>query len=167
MRLAILPSTQSSADFSLFIADTTRVKAATETLRANFYPLPESLVVLIQLLVSDQNPQLRQLAATQATRLVPKHWKSIPDNQKPQIRQKLLERTLYEEEKLVRHGASRVIAAIAKIDFENSEWLGLFDVLLRAGADSNPRPREVATYILSSPPSSLLERQHYISSRRY
>ena len=81
---------------------------------------------------------------------MPKHWKTISEGRKPQIRQKLLERTLYEEEKLVRHGASRVIAAIAKIDFENSEWLDLIDVLLRAGADSNARPREVATYILFS-----------------
>lgn len=81
---------------------------------------------------------------------MPKHWKTITDGRKPQIRQKLLERTLYEGEKLVRHGASRVIAAIAKIDFENSEWLDLIDVLLRAGADSNARPREVATYILFS-----------------
>ena len=132
------------------VADTKRVKAATEALKANFYPLPESLVVLIQLLVSDQSPELRQLAATQAARQVPKHWPKTSDDQKPQIRQKLLERTLYEEEKLVRHGASRVIAAIAKIDFENSEWLDLFDILLRAGLDSNPRPREVATYILFS-----------------
>lgn len=93
---------------------------------------------------------MRQLAATQAARLVPKHWKTISDDQKPQIRQKLLERTLYEEEKLVRHGASRVIAAVAKIDFEDSEWLELFDILLRAGADSNALPRQVATYILFS-----------------
>ncbi|KAL8785414.1 MAG: hypothetical protein Q9195_008649 [Heterodermia aff. obscurata] len=130
--------------------DTERVKAATDNLRVNFFPLPESLVVLIQLLVSDQAPALRQLAATQATRYVPKHWKVLPDNQKPQLRQKLLERTLYEQEKLVRHGASRVIAAIAKIDFENSEWLELFDILLRAGTDSNALPRQVATYILYS-----------------
>ena len=57
---------------------------------------------------------------------------------------------MYEQEKLVRHGASRVIAAIAKIDFENSEWLELFDILLRAGTDSNSLPRQVATYILYS-----------------
>ena len=81
---------------------------------------------------------------------MPKHWKTIADGRKPQIRQKILEGTLYEEEKLVRHGASRVIAAIAKIDFENSEWLDLIDLLLRAGADSDARPREVATYILFS-----------------
>ena len=48
----------------------------------------------------------------------------------------------------MRHGASRVIAAIAEKDFENSEWLELFDILLRAGVDPNPRPREVSTYIL-------------------
>ena len=50
----------------------------------------------------------------------------------------------------MRHGASRVIAAMAKIDFENSEWLELFDILLRAGTDSNTLPRQVATYVLYS-----------------
>lgn len=48
----------------------------------------------------------------------------------------------------MRHGASRVIAAIAEKDFQNSEWQELFDILLRAGVDANPKPREVSTYIL-------------------
>ena len=104
--------------------------------------------LLIQLLVSEQPAPLRQLAATQARSLVPKHWKAISEKDKASIRTRLLERTLYEEEKLVRHGASRVIAAIAEKDFENSEWLELFDILLRAGLDPNPRPREVSTYVL-------------------
>ena len=91
---------------------------------------------------------MRQLAATQARTLVLKHWKVISPNEKARIRQSLLERTLYEEEKLVRHAASRVIAAIADKDFQNSEWLELFDILLRAGVDPSPKAREVSTYIL-------------------
>lgn len=134
------------ADFST--ADTGRVKAATATLKSDFYPLPESLTLLLELLISQQSVALRQLAATQAKRLVPKHWKAISEDDKVGIRRKLLERTLYEEEKLVKHGASRVIAAIAEKDLANSEWLDLIDILLRAGVDSNPRPREVSTYVL-------------------
>lgn len=130
------------------VADTGRVKAATATLKADFYPLPESLSLLLQLLISDENTSLRQLAATQARSLVSKHWKSLPSAQKPQIRQRLLQKTLEEEQQLMRHGSSRVITAIAKIDFEDEQWPDLFDTLVQAASSQNPRHREVGTYIL-------------------
>lgn len=130
------------------VADTGRLKAATAQLRADYYPLPESLTVLLQLLLSDQPSPLRQLAATQARSLVPKHWKKLPTEQKTQIRQRLLQGTLQEEEQLVRHASSRVITAIAKIDLENGEWLDVFDILLQAASNPNPRQREVGTYLL-------------------
>ncbi|KAL8946680.1 MAG: hypothetical protein Q9222_006957, partial [Ikaeria aurantiellina] len=129
-------------------ADTARVKAATATLRADFYPRPESLSILLQLLVSDESIPLRQLAATQARSLIPKHWKNLPDSQKPQIRQHILQKTLAEEQQLVRHAAARVITAIAKIDLEDGQWPDLFDTLLQAAKSQTPRHREVGTYIL-------------------
>ncbi|KAL9631360.1 MAG: hypothetical protein Q9204_004262 [Flavoplaca sp. TL-2023a] len=128
--------------------DTARVKAATATLKSEYYTLPESLTVLLQLLVSDESLSLRQLAATQARSLVPKHWKALPDAQKPQIRQHILQRTLEEEQQLVRHGAARVITAVAKIDISGGDWPDLFDTLVQAAGSETPRHREVGTYIL-------------------
>ncbi|KAL8964002.1 MAG: hypothetical protein Q9183_004783, partial [Haloplaca sp. 2 TL-2023] len=128
--------------------DTGRVKAATAKLKADYYPLPESLSILLQLLVSDQNASLRKLAATQARSLVSKHWKTIPSGQKSQIRQRLLQKTLEEEDQLVRHGSCRVITAIAKVDLDNGEWPDLFDTLVQAASSPTPRHREVGTYIL-------------------
>ena len=128
--------------------DTARVKAATATLRSEYYPLPESLTVLLQLLLSSEPSPLRQLAASQARSLVPKHWKKLPPRDKARYRQGLLEGTLQEEEQLVRHAAARVITAIAKIDLENQEWLDVFDQLLGAATSENARQREVGTYLL-------------------
>ena len=128
--------------------DTTRVKAATATLRSEYYPLPESLTVLLQLSLSTEASPLRQLAATQARSLVPKHWKTFSSQDKAAYRQRLLEGTLAEEEQLVRHAAARVITAIAKIDLENQEWMNVFDQLLGAATNENPRQREVGTYLL-------------------
>ncbi|KAL8669846.1 MAG: hypothetical protein Q9168_005586 [Polycauliona sp. 1 TL-2023] len=128
--------------------DTARVKAATATLKSEYYTLPESLTVLLQLLVSDESLSLRQLAATQARSLVPKHWKKLPDQQKPQIRRHILQQTLEEEQQLVRHGAARVITAIAKIDLKDDSWPDLFDTLIQAAGSQTPRHREVGTYIL-------------------
>lgn len=126
--------------------DTTRVKTATATLKADFYPHPQSLTTLLQLLLSDESSALRQLAATQARALVPKHWRSCPD--KAQYRQRLLQGTLEEEQQIVRHAAARVITAIAKIDLENQEWTDIFDHLLTAATSAQPRHREVGTYLL-------------------
>jgi len=95
------------------IADTNRVKAATTELRKTYYPHPQSLLWLLHILTSHDVPELRQQAAVEAQRLIPKHWPALPADQKPAIREKLLESTLSEEKPLVRHSAARVIAAIA------------------------------------------------------
>jgi importin-4 len=130
-------------------ADTSSVKEATALLRKEFYPNPESLIFLLKILTSHENPQLRQLAATQARTLVPKHWrKSISDGHKPEIRSHLLQSTLHEQESLVRHAEARVIAAIARIDTEDGEWAELPSLMQQAAVSSVVQEREVSTYIL-------------------
>lgn len=90
---------------------------------------------------------MRQLAATQARSLVPKHWRVLAPDQKSQFRQQLLRGTLCEEDKTVRHSSARVITVIAKIDFDDGEWSDLLPTLLQAANNSNPVPREVSTYL--------------------
>lgn len=90
---------------------------------------------------------MRQLAATQARTLVPKHWRVLAADQKSQFRQQLLQQTLCEQEKIVRHSSAQVITAIAKLDFDDGEWSDLFSNLLQAANSSNPLPREVSTYL--------------------
>lgn len=48
----------------------------------------------------------------------------------------------------MRHGAARVITAIAKIDLSDAQWPDLFDTLVQAAGSHTPRHREVGTYIL-------------------
>ena len=130
------------------IADTERVKAATATLRKDYYPNPQSLAFLFQILASHDSPQLRQLAAVEARTLVAKHWSAVPTASKPEVRTMLLQTTLAEQEKLVRHSAARVIAAVAGIDLENKEWLDLPTTLQQAASSQDPAQREVGIYIL-------------------
>ena len=124
-------------------------------MRADYYPLPESLTILLQLLLSDQPSDLRQLAASQARSLVPKHWKKLPNEQKANLRQQLLQGTLQEEEHIVQHAAARVIVSIAKIDTENGEWEDFLDILLRAANNPDPRQRDVGTFLLFTSLESL------------
>lgn len=78
---------------------------------------------------------------------MPKHWRFLPADQKPRFRQQLLQGTLSEEEKIVRHSSARVITVIAKVDFDDGEWSDLVPTLLQAARNSNPLPREVSTYL--------------------
>jgi hypothetical protein len=80
--------------------------------------------------------------------LVPKHWAALPAEQKPAIREKLLQSTLDEPKDLVRHSAARVIAAIAKIDLEDGEWASLPGALAQASTSNQVGYREVGIYIL-------------------
>jgi hypothetical protein len=123
------------------------VKAATDKLQKEFYPHPESLGLLLQLITSHDDPHLRQLAAVEARTLVSKHWKSIQVDKRA-IRTQLLTATMSEDTQLVRHAASRVISAIAKSDLSDGEWADLPPFLMRAAASGNAREREVGTYIL-------------------
>jgi hypothetical protein len=80
--------------------------------------------------------------------LVPKHWAALPAEQKPAIREKLLQSTLDEPKDLVRHSAARLIAAIAKIDLGDGEWGSLPGALAQASTSKQVGYREVGIYIL-------------------
>lgn len=129
-------------------ADTERVKAATTELRKNYYPHPESLLWLLHILTSHDAPEIRQQAAVEALRLVPKHWTDLPADPKPAIREKLIQATMDEQAALVRHSAARVISSIAKIDLDDGEWASLPGVLAQASTSQQVSHREVGVYIL-------------------
>lgn len=134
----------------LSAADTQKVKAATAELRKNFYPHPDSLLGLLHVIVSHSEPTVRMLAAVQALRLVPKHWKKIDAAQKPEVRNQLLQTIVNEQNGKCRHGESRVIAAIATLDFENNEWADLTQNVTQLATSDNVVHREVGSYIIFS-----------------
>ncbi|KAH8666590.1 armadillo-type protein [Xylariales sp. PMI_506] len=132
------------------IPDTQKVKAATAELKKNYYPRPEALVGLLHVVVSHPEPTVRQLAAVQSLRLVPKHWKKIDASQKPAIRSELLQAVVREQNAKCRHGESRVVAAIATIDFENKEWDELLPAVTQLTTSDDVAHREVGSYIIYS-----------------
>ncbi|RWA14839.1 hypothetical protein EKO27_g315 [Xylaria grammica] len=132
------------------IPDTQKVKAATAELRKNFYPHPDSLLGLLHVIVSHSEATVRMLAAVQALRLVPKHWKNINASQKPEIRNQLLQTIVNEQDGKCRHGQSRVIAAIATLDFDNHEWADLIPNVTQLATSDNVVHREVGSYIIFS-----------------
>ena len=90
------------------------------------------------------------LAAVQGLRLVPKHWEKIDAAQKTAVRNELLQAVVREQDSKCRHGQSRVIAAIATLDFENSEWGDLLPNVFQLTTSDNIAQREVGSYITYS-----------------
>ncbi|CAG8960023.1 hypothetical protein HYFRA_00013211 [Hymenoscyphus fraxineus] len=135
---------------SVQIPDTDRLKATTAELRKDYYPHPQTLLWLLHILTSHEDPKTRQQASVEALRLIEAHWAAQPADQKPAIREKLLEFTLAEQQSLVRHASARVIAAIAKIDLEDGEWASLPGLLAQASTSNVVSQREVGVYILFS-----------------
>ncbi|KAL9094883.1 MAG: hypothetical protein Q9165_002832 [Trypethelium subeluteriae] len=133
---------------SLLQPDTERVKAATATLNKEYYTSPTALGYLLHILTSNQNVQIKQLAAVESRKLVHKHWAAIPAEQRSQIRSRLLEHTLEENTTLIRHASARVVSAIAQLDLQNNEWPDLPGILQQGATAESARQREVAVYIL-------------------
>ncbi|KAL9102305.1 MAG: hypothetical protein Q9163_002523 [Psora crenata] len=128
--------------------DTVRVKAATAALKSHYYPFPRSLPLLLDLLLSSEPTALRQLAATQARSLLPKHWKNLSSGVRAQYRECLIKEALEEEKQVIRHASARVITTMAKIDLEIQEWTGVSDRLLETATTDLVKQREAATYLL-------------------
>jgi hypothetical protein len=107
------------------------------------------LILLIRILTTSSNQiGIRQLAGVEARKLVKTLWEETDGAHKPEIRTKVLEFTLSEESKLLRHAASRLIAEIAHHDFENGEWNDLPGILLQAANSPTAQHREMGLYII-------------------
>lgn len=133
---------------ALLQPDTQKVKAATSQLNKTYYTSPASVTALIHIIISHDQPELRQLASVEARKLVTKHWAQVPDAQKPQLRDQLLKSTIDEDKALPRHSKARVIAAIAKVDLEDGQWTELPGILQQAATSETARHREVGIYII-------------------
>lgn len=126
------------------------VKTATKVLQDEFYKQPEALLFLMQIIISHDDPALKQLAATQARPLVSKQWTQTPENQRTAARTQLFQATMTEQHSLARHSAARLVSAIAKVDLEDGEWADLPSLLQRAATSSNAGERAVGVYLLYS-----------------
>ncbi|KAF3761415.1 ARM repeat-containing protein [Cryphonectria parasitica EP155] len=130
------------------IPDTQRVKAVTAELQKNFYSKPESLLLLIEIVCTHDDTNLRQQAAVQAARLAIKYWEKIPVEQKGSVRQHLVEACMKEQNARCRHSESRLIASIANLDLDEDAWPELIPSLFTLANGGDVSHREVGSYII-------------------
>ncbi|KAH6640188.1 armadillo-type protein [Chaetomium tenue] len=132
------------------VPDTQNLKAVTAELQKNYYSHPESLLLLVEIVATHQDVIVRQQAAVQGARLAVKHWEKITKEQKPAVRQHLVQATLNEQSPRARHANARLVAAIAAIDLEEGEWHELIPALFTLSSSNEVGQREVGSYIIFS-----------------
>ncbi|KAL2200108.1 armadillo-type protein [Corynascus similis CBS 632.67] len=132
------------------VPNTQNLKAVTAELQKNYYSHPESLLLLVEIVATHQDVNVRQQAAVQAARLAVKHWEKIPKEQKPAVRQHLVQATMNEQTPRARHANSRLVAAVAALDLEDGEWPDLIPALFNLAGSNEVGQREVGSYIIFS-----------------
>ncbi|KAK3303754.1 armadillo-type protein [Chaetomium strumarium] len=132
------------------VPNTQNLKAITAELQKNYYSHPESLLLLVEIVATHQDVNVRQQAAVQAARLAVKHWEKIPKEQKPAVRQHLVQATMNEQTPRARHANARLVAAIAALDLEDGEWPDLIPALYTLATSNEVSQREVGSYIMFS-----------------
>jgi hypothetical protein len=131
-------------------ADTQNLKAVTAELQKNYYAHPQSFLLLVEIVATHQDVNVRHLAAVQAHRLAIKHWEKTPKEQKPAVRQHLVQATMNEQTPRARHANARLVAAVAALDLEEGEWSDLIPALFTLASSSEVNQREVGSYIIYS-----------------
>ena len=134
------------------IANTQNLKTVTADLQKNYYSQPECLFPLVELIVTHADTGVRQQAAIQAARLLPKYWDKVDQGQKPAVRQHLFDATMKEQSPAVRHAAARVVATVASLDTtdEGNLWPDLLPTLLGFYQSNDVTAREVSSYLIFS-----------------
>ena len=127
--------------------DTVVLKRVTRELHDNFYTSDICIPILVHILQRSHNVSVRQLAAVEAKKLVPKFWN---DKYAAHIRSSLLESTLAEHDPKTRHASARLVSAIGRIDLKGGKWPELTYFCHQAATSSRSTDREVGLFIIYS-----------------
>ena len=129
-------------------ANTEQVKAITADLQKNYYSQPESLLLLVEIAITNEDGGVRQLASVQGSRLVLRHWEKIPQDKRALARNHLVEGALKEPTPTIRHSIARLVATIVGADMELGEGDDFLKQLVQLNTSDNVVAREVGSYIL-------------------
>lgn len=141
--------------------DTASLKAATAQLNQDYYKNPSCISALARILASSPEEPVRQLAAVELRKRVNQNsgnmWTLLPQIEREEIKAKLPELILSEPNKLVRHSAARVIAAIASIEIPLGTWDQLLPFLQQTCTSTQAAHREVGSFIMFTVLENIVE----------
>lgn len=130
------------------LPNTQAIKNASAKLQAEFYTVPDSVFALLEIAKSHPDAQMKQLAGVEARKLIPKFWAELDAQKRTEAREQILQATFQEQNALVRHTCSRVVAAMAIEDLGENNWPDLLPFLNSKTQSENHTDREVSVYLL-------------------
>ncbi|OLY83965.1 putative importin subunit beta-4 [Smittium mucronatum] len=134
----------------VFASDTETIQLITSDLSEKYYSNPLCVPALVEISTTAPEWQVRQLAAVELRKRIPKFWSQLDPAVRVSIKDHLLKQILVEQDVLTRHGLARVISSIAKIDIPNNEWPVLVDFLYSCCSRPDASHREIGVYVLDS-----------------
>lgn len=128
--------------------DSAKIRAATNTLNQRFFKSPSCVPALAQILGQSQQSEMRQMAAIELRKRIPKNWKKIDKANKEVIKKNLVELAMSEQDKRVRNSVARVIAVIGKFEIPAGQWNDLLQFLFMCCKHENVAQREFGFYVI-------------------
>eukprot|EP01119_Soliformovum_irregulare_P017178 TRINITY_DN5056_c0_g2_i2.p1 TRINITY_DN5056_c0_g2~~TRINITY_DN5056_c0_g2_i2.p1 ORF type:complete len:1064 (+),score=402.94 TRINITY_DN5056_c0_g2_i2:21-3212(+) len=124
-----------------------------------------SMMILLQLLVQSQHPEIRQLAGVLLRKKVIGHWSRLPKEQREEFQRLLLESILKDPNPNVRRSVAGVVGVIARITVPTNEWPQLLQFLFQCTQSQDPIHREVSMGLFNTLTENIGEtlRQHFSS----
>ncbi|KAF8976841.1 hypothetical protein BGZ46_007906, partial [Entomortierella lignicola] len=91
---------------------------------------------------------IRQLAAVELRKQIASWWSKLEVDVRTNVKAKLLEIILSEQEPLPRHSTARVIATVGRIEIPENTWNELLAFLFQCSNSANAGHREVGVYVI-------------------
>ncbi|KAJ3075036.1 hypothetical protein HK102_005690, partial [Quaeritorhiza haematococci] len=135
--------------------DTQRIQQATSLLKSRYLNKPACLPALLTIATSrdpqiEAQWQIKQLAAVEARKCIARHWESLDEGVREEIKKGVLETIVVEQHNLVRHSLAVVIAAMAKMEIPQNRWGDLITFLYSCSQSPTAGHREIGVYVLYS-----------------
>ncbi|KAF9352248.1 hypothetical protein BGX26_009901, partial [Mortierella sp. AD094] len=132
----------------LFSNDSNQIKEATKALNTQFFADANCVPALVHVIQSSQQKEIRQLAAVELRKQIVAWWSKLENDVRTNVKAKLLEVILNEQEPLPRHSTARVIATVGRLEIPENTWNELLAFLFQCSNSANAGHREVGVYII-------------------
>nr|CAH7764214.1 unnamed protein product [Callosobruchus chinensis] len=134
----------------LLVANSKTIQEGTKELKEAFKK-PEAIPALCDVIVTSQNPQIRQSAAVLLRRKLGKkrQWSKINVDIRTRIKQGMLQALVNEQEKLVKNAIAQFIGIIGKHEFPDNTWPEVLQFIHTLTMSESTFDKELGMYTLS------------------
>lgn len=132
----------------LFSNDNNQIKEATKALNTQYFADANCAPALVHIIQASPQKEIRQLAAVELRKQITNWWPKIGEDVRTNVKAKLLEIILSEQESLPRHSTARVIATVGRLEIPSNTWNELPAFLIQCSSSANAGHREVGIYVI-------------------